>query len=180
MTKYFQIIIFLFVGLFACKSSSEKDANTLENENRDIAFIDTSDLQAYLLYDDKYILNISMQDNHGKKIPGTRFGLYNMSGDTVFADCPDLSSDSYNKIKTKYFWIEMHSGEVNNGENFVPADSLYEEVFYKDPVLIADSLFGTKFSGSKLLDDSTTLVYVPFHLDTLIIKGNRIVNIRRK
>lgn len=74
----------------------------------------------------------------------------------------------------------MHSGEVNNGEKFVPADSLYSEVFYKDPVLLADSLFGTKFYESKLLDDSTTLVSVPFAKDTLLIKGDKITTIRKK
>lgn len=169
----------MLAGLFACKSSID-EAETSENKNQNLTFIDTSNLQAYILYDDEYILSISMIDNHGKKIPGTRFGTYNKKGDTIFADSPELSSDAYNKIKTKYFWIEMYSGEINNGEKFVPADSLYEQVFFKDPVLMADSLFGTKFFGSKLLDDSTKLVYVPFHKDTLLINRDKILNIKQK
>lgn len=180
MSKFFQIIVFLIVGLFACNTSTEKDANGSGNKNQDIAFIDTSNLQAYVLYDGRYILSISIIDNHGKKIPVTRFGIYTKKGDTIFADCSKLSEDAYRKIKTKYFWIEMHSGEVNNGEKFVPADSLYSEVFYKDPVLLADSLFGTKFYGSKLLDDSTILVYLPFAKETLLIKGDKIATVRIK
>lgn len=179
MTKIFKILFFLIVGLYACNTSTEKGINDTENKNQDITFIDTTNLQAYLLYDGKYILSIVLMDNNGKKIPGTRFGFYIKKGDTIFADCSKLSEDAYRKIKTKYFWIEMYSGLVNNGEKFVPADSLYREVFYKDPILLADSLFGTKFYGSKLLEDST-LVYVPFAKDTLLIKGDKIITIRQK
>jgi hypothetical protein len=180
IARYFQGIFFLIPGLFACEHSTKKDVNSAENKNQDIAFIDTSSLQAYLLYDDKYILSISLLDHNGKKIPGTRFGLYNKKGDTIFVACPELASEGYNKIKTKYFWIEMYSGKYNNGKELIPADSLYQEVFYKEPVLIADSLFGTKFFDSKLLDTSTTLVYVPFVRDTLLVRGNKIVGIREK
>ncbi len=84
MSKFFRIIVFLIVGLYACNTSTEKEANDSGNKNQDIAFIDTSNLQAYVLYDGRYILSSSIMNNHGKKIPFTRFGIYTKKGDTVF------------------------------------------------------------------------------------------------
>ena len=164
MTKIFlrTLIIsgtFLFVQ---CGNLTEKKNTAILTEER--LFCDTSTLDATILFNGNNVLRIRMQKDTIGDEPvtevATTIGFYKTIGDTIYLNCPDFSSKEFLNIKTRYFWVD--SG-VNSPETH----------FFKDPLLIADSLFKRKFSyegsiecifkNGKAVIKGDKIIYLPKH-----------------
>ncbi len=132
------VILFL-VLLIASSCENKKPTADKDINKNEYTFIDTTNVSVTYLYQGKYILKVELVvdsiGNELQSMASTTIGKYEIVNDTLNINFPDLKSQEYKYMKTKYFWVD--SSDYGG----------YTTKFLIPPERIIDSVLGKKFDN---------------------------------